>query len=82
VKSRKELGLGNVGYRAWHQMLDFSTISLLEQAKIPKIERLKQMRRMKRHAECDDLLFFAISLEIDRVVTFVPIEDQKTITTS
>jgi hypothetical protein len=37
---------------------------------------------MRRHAECDDILFFAISLEIDRVVTLVPIEDQKAITTS
>jgi hypothetical protein len=41
VKSRKELGHGNVGYRASDQMLNFSTISLLEQAKIPDVKRLK-----------------------------------------
>jgi hypothetical protein len=44
MKSQKELGLGNVGYRASDQMLDFSTIGLLKQAKIPDVERLKQMR--------------------------------------
>jgi hypothetical protein len=75
IKGRKELGLRNVGYRASDQMLYFSAISLLKQAKAPDIERLKQMRRMRRHTKRDDLVFLAIPLKGDRVVTFVAIED-------
>jgi hypothetical protein len=68
-----------MGYGASDQMFGFSTISLLEHPKAPNIKRLKQMRRMGRHTQCDDLVLLAISLKVDRVVTFVPIEDQKTI---
>ena len=36
---------------------------------------------MGRHTESDDVVFLAVELEIGGVVTFVPIEDEKTITT-
>jgi hypothetical protein len=63
-------------------MLDFSTICLLKHGKAPDIKRLKEMRRMRRHTERDDLVFLAIYLKISRVVTFIPIEDQKTVRAS
>jgi hypothetical protein len=34
---------------------------------------------MSRHIECDNLILLAISLKVNRVVTFVPIKDQKAI---
>ena len=60
-------------------MLDFSTICPLEQAKVPDIKGLKQMRRMRRHKERNNLVCLAIFLKLERVVTFVAVEDQKTI---
>jgi hypothetical protein len=81
IKGRKELDLGNVGYRASDQMLYFSTICLLERSEAPSIKRLEKMGRMRRHAKGDDLVFLAISLKVDRAMAFVPIEDQKTTTT-
>jgi hypothetical protein len=41
IKGWKELGLGNVGYRASDQMLDFSAIRLLKHGKAPDGKRLK-----------------------------------------
>jgi hypothetical protein len=41
VKGLKELGLGNVGYRASDQLLNLSTICLFERPKAPNIERLE-----------------------------------------
>jgi hypothetical protein len=41
VKGVKELGLGNVGYRASDQMLYLSPICLLKHCKAPNIKRLK-----------------------------------------
>ncbi|KAJ0151444.1 hypothetical protein HZ326_6046 [Fusarium oxysporum f. sp. albedinis] len=81
IKSRKELGFGNMVYGASDQTLDFSVICLLEHGKAPDIKRLKQMRRMRRHIKRDDLVLLTISLEVDRVVTFVAIKDQTTIAT-
>ena len=81
TEGREELSLRNVGYRASDQMLYFSTISLFKQAKVPDVKRLEEMRRMRRHTKRDDLIFLAISLKVDGVVTFVAIEDQKTIAT-
>jgi hypothetical protein len=63
-------------------MLDFSTICPLEQAKVPDVEGLKQMRRMRRHKERNNLVCLAIFLKLERVVTFVAIKDQKMITTN
>jgi hypothetical protein len=63
-------------------MLYFSPLSLLKQANAPEIQGLKQVRRMRRHKERNDIIGLAISLKVDGVVTFVAIEDQKTIGTS
>jgi hypothetical protein len=41
IKGGRELGLGNVGYRASHQVLDFSAISLLKHEEAPDVKRLK-----------------------------------------
>jgi hypothetical protein len=63
-------------------MLDFLPIGLLEQAEVPDIKRLKQMRRMRRHTERNNLVCLAIFLKVEGVVTFVAVEDQKTIVTN
>jgi hypothetical protein len=75
VEGIKELGLGNVGYRASDQMLYLSTISLLEHCKTPNIKRLEQVRGMSRHTEGNNLIILTISLEFDGVVTFMTIKD-------
>jgi hypothetical protein len=41
VKGRKELGLGNVVFRASDEILYFSTICLFQHPKAPNIERLE-----------------------------------------
>jgi hypothetical protein len=81
VEGVKELGLGNVGYRASDQMLYLLTISLLKHCKAPNIKRLEQVRGISRHIECNNLVILTISLKFDRVVTFVTIEDQEAIAT-
>jgi hypothetical protein len=80
MKGRKELSLGDVGYRASGQTLYFSTICLFQRPKAPYIKTLKWMRGMRRHTERNDLIL-AIFLEFDGVVTFVTIKDQEAIAT-
>jgi hypothetical protein len=36
---------------------------------------------MRRHAKRDDLVLLAISLKVDGVMAFVPIEDEKAVAT-
>jgi hypothetical protein len=56
-------------------MLYFLAISLLKQAKAPDIERLKQIRRIRQHIKHNNLIFLAIPLKGNRVVTFMAIKD-------
>ena len=70
-----------MGDGASDQMLNFSTISLFKQPKAPDVERLEEVRRIRRHIKRDDIVFLTISLEVDRVVAFMPIENQKAMAT-
>ena len=37
------------------------------------------MRRVRRHTECNNIVFLTIELEIDRMVALVAVEDQDSI---
>ena len=59
-----------------HQVLNLATVRLLQRSKVANIEWLEEVRRMRRHAERDDVVLLAMELEFGRVVAFVAIEDQ------
>ena len=58
-----------------HQVLDLATVRLLQRPKAANIEWLEEVRRMRRHVECDNIILLAIELEFGRVVAFVAVED-------
>jgi hypothetical protein len=59
-----------------YQVLDLATVRLLQRPKAANIEWLKEVRRMRRHAERDDIMLLAVELEFGRVVALMAIEDQ------
>jgi len=59
-----------------HQVLNLATVRLLQRSKAANIEWLEEVRRMRRHAERDDVVLLAMELEFGRVVAFVAVEDQ------
>ena len=46
-----------------HQVLDLATVRLLQRPKAANIEWLEEVRRMRRHVECDNIILLAIELE-------------------
>jgi hypothetical protein len=54
---------------------------VFERVKIANIKRLEEMRGMGRHIKPNNLLYFAIFFEIDRIVVLVVVEDKEPIYT-
>ena len=79
VERRKEVLLSDVGYACPHHPLDLSAICRLERAETSNIERLEDVRRVRRHAERNDVVLLAVELEVGRVVAVVAVEDEEAI---
>jgi hypothetical protein len=47
-----------------------------------KVERLEYVRRVRRHAERNDVVLLAVELEVGRVVAVVAVEDEEAINPS
>ena len=60
-----------------HQVLNLATVRLLQQLKIADIEWLKEVQRIRRHIESNDVVLLIIELEFSRVVALVAVEDQQ-----
>jgi hypothetical protein len=60
-----------------HQVLNLATVRLLQWPEAANIEWLEEVRRMRRHAERDNVVLLAVELELGRVVAFVAVEDQQ-----
>ena len=56
-------------------MLDSLAVGYLQRAKTTNIKRLKDVRRVGRHAKRDDVVLLAVELEVGRVVAFMAVED-------
>ena len=59
-----------------YQVLNLATVRLFQRPKAANIEWLEEVGRMRRHAECNDVVLLAIELEFGRVVALVAVEDQ------
>ena len=79
AKAAEELELAHVVDMHPHQVLNLATVRLLQRPKAANIKWLEEVRRMRRHAECDDVVLLAIELEFGRVVALVAVEDQQPI---
>jgi hypothetical protein len=64
VERGKEVLLGNMGYACPHHPLDLLAVCCLEWAETPNIERLKNVRRVGRHIEGDDVVLLIVELEV------------------
>ena len=62
-----------------HQVFNLATVRLFQRPKAANIEWLEEVGRMRRHAECNDVVLLVIELEFGRVVALVAVEDQQPI---
>ena len=53
------------------ELLNLTSVCALEQREAANIKRLEKMRRMRRHAESDDLVLGAVLVELWRSVAAV-----------
>ncbi len=79
AKGAEELELADIVDMQAHQVLNLATVRLLQWPKATNIEWLEQVGRMRRHAECNNVVPLAIELEFSRVVALVAVEDQEPI---
>jgi hypothetical protein len=59
-----------------HHLLNLLAIRDLERAKAPNIERLEEVGRMGRYTEHNNIVGLVETFEVDRVMTFVAVEDK------
>ena len=67
-----------MNYTYPYHLFDLFAVYRLERAKTFNIERLEDIKQMGRHIEGDDIVVFAIELEVGRMVVIVAIEDEET----
>jgi hypothetical protein len=72
VKGKIKLGLENMGYKASDQMLYFSTTGIFQRRKAPNVKWLKQIRRMRRYTEPNNLVRLAVSLNKYNLCVHIP----------
>src|SRR2546421_274515 len=60
-----------------HELFNLLSVRVLEGRKATNIERLKEVRRMRRHTKRDNLLFLAKCVEFSRYMAVVAVENQK-----
>jgi hypothetical protein len=75
-KRVEEVLLRNMGDLHPHHLLNLLAIRDLERAKAPNVERLEEVGRIGRHAERNNVVGLAETFEVDRVMTFVAVEDK------
>jgi hypothetical protein len=64
VERGKEVLLGNVDYTCLYHPLDLLAVYCLKWAETPNIERLKNIRRVGRHIEGNDIVLLIVELEV------------------
>ena len=77
IKHGKEILFGDVGYVCLHHPFDLFAVCCFERVETSNIERLEDVRRVGRHAKDDDIVVFAIELEVGRIIVVVTVEDEK-----
>jgi hypothetical protein len=58
-------------------LVSLPTVTNLQRRKTAYIKRLKQMRRVRRHAESNNLVLLAVLLEFERVVAIVAVNNEQ-----
>jgi hypothetical protein len=76
-EARQELKFSDVVDLAADQVLGLAAITNLQRRKTAYIKRLKQMRRVTRHAESSNLVLLAVLLEFERVVAIVAVNNEQ-----
>ena len=82
IERRKKVLLSDIGYTCSHHPLDLLAIYYLKRAETSNIKWLKDVRRVRRHIERDNVILFIVELEVGRVVAIVAIEDEEAINPS
>jgi hypothetical protein len=71
------MGLQWIRYAYAGKPLGLAAITNLQRRKTAYIKRLKQMRRVRRHAESSNLVLLAVLLEFERVVAIVAVNNEQ-----
>lgn len=66
-----------MSYVTTHQVFYLATVGLFQRFEATDIKRLKQMRGMRRHAQCHDFVLLSVELELYGVVALVTVNDQQ-----
>ena len=75
MKAGDKIFLGNMGNMPSHKIFNIRRIRAFKDRKTGKVEGLKSMRGMGRHAKRDNVVFLAIILELGGIMAFVTVED-------
>jgi hypothetical protein len=70
-----------VGDLLLYHLFDLFIVRVFERVKTANIKRLEEMRGMRKYIKRDDLLYFAVFFEVDRMVVLVAVEDKELIYT-
>jgi cell division protein FtsI/penicillin-binding protein 2 len=62
---------------AAHHVLGLAATTNLQRRGTAYIKRLQQMRRVRRHAESNNLILFAVLLKFERVVALMVVEHKQ-----
>jgi hypothetical protein len=76
-KCVKEVLLRDVGDLHPHHLLNLLAVRDLERTETANIERLEEVGRMGRHAECNNVVGLAEILKVDRVMAVMAVEDEQ-----
>ena len=60
-----------------HERFDLAPIGLLQRRKTTHIKRLEKVRRVRRHAKSNNIVIFAVFLEIQRVVALMAVNKEQ-----
>ena len=75
IKAGDKIFLGNMGNMPSHKIFNIRRIRAFKDRKTDKVEGLKSMKGIGRHAKRNNVVFLTIILELGEMIAFVTVED-------
>jgi hypothetical protein len=62
-----------------HEVFGLAPVRLLQRSKTSHVKRLQKVRRVRRHADSDNVVILAVLLEIERVVALMSVNNKQSV---